>query len=220
MKRSLEPEIMDGEDISGETLAKVYREIQKVNRWLGNTSAIIRRLRQQQATTKHRLRVLDIGCGQGGLLAEIRDRLNVDVIGIDLRAAPPQSPIPILTGNAAIDPLPEADVAICVMLAHHLSETELAGVIANVSRSCQRFLILDPVRHPAPLWLFRVFLTPLLNPINAADGQTSIRRAYTVGEMHVIVEQSLAKSGKPVRSFQHTVAPLWIRQFVDIRWKP
>ena len=75
-------------------------------------------------------RVLDIGCGQGALLDEIREKLGVEVIGFDLRPAPAGSSIPILTGNAAVDPLPEADVAISICLAHHLSEEDVVSTSA------------------------------------------------------------------------------------------
>jgi len=106
-----------------------------------------------QATTLH-------GCGQGALLVEIRKRLGAEVIGFDLRPAPSDSPVPIIAGNAVTYRLPEADVTVCVVTAHHLSETELAGLIANVSRSCDRFILLDLVRHRVPLALFRISLAP------------------------------------------------------------
>jgi 2-polyprenyl-3-methyl-5-hydroxy-6-metoxy-1,4-benzoquinol methylase len=215
MRRSFQPEIMDSEKISGDELTQVHRQIQMVHHWLGNTNAILDALRREQATVK---RVLDIGCGRGGLLIKIRDRLGIEVVGVDLRAAPPLSPVSIFACNAVTDLLPEADVAVCMMLAHHLSEADLTQMIANVSRSCQRFVILDLVRHPAPLWLFRAFVAPLLDRTNALDGQTSIRRAYTAIEMRAIVNHALAH-GRAVKSLHHTIAPLWMRQIVDIRWE-
>src|SRR5260370_23549883 len=112
MRRCDEQEILDAGDVSGEALAQAYRELQMLHRWLGNTDAVLRLLRLQPVR-----RVLDIGCGQGGLLMEIRQRLGVDVIGFDLPAAPPPCPVPILSGNAVSDPLPEADAAVCVMMA-------------------------------------------------------------------------------------------------------
>ena len=208
---------MDAEDASEEDLAESYRQLQSTNWWLGNTAAVLRLLRRPPMTFK---RVLDIGCGQGGLLLEIRKRFNVDVIGFDLRPAPPQSPVPILSGNAVTDALPEADVAICAMMAHHLSAADLAGLIYNVSRSCPRLILLDLVRHPMPLWLFRIFVAPFLGRINALDGQTSIRRAYTGAEMREIVAGALRSGDRPVKSLRHTVTPLWTRQVVDISWEP
>ena len=217
MRRSQDRELMDAEDVSDEDLAESYRQLQLAHRWLGNTAAVLRSLRRQPAPIQ---RILDIGCGQGGLLLEIRKHFHVDVIGFDLRPAPLLSPVPILSGDAVNDPLPEADVAVCVMMAHHLSEAELAGLIRNVSRSCQRFLLLDLVRHPLPLALFRVFVAPLLGRINALDGVTSVRRAFTADEMRGIVAGALEAGNRPVRSVGHTVGPLWTRQVVDICWEP
>ena len=217
MQRCHDQELMDAEGVSEEELTKVYRQLQMVHRWLGNSNVVLRLLRQGSRPVS---RVLDIGCGQGGLLLEIRERLGVEVMGFDLRPAPRGASVPIVTGNAVTDSLPPADVAVCVMMAHHLSEAELAEMIRNVSRSCERFILLDLIRHPAPLALFRMFFTPWLSRINALDGQTSIRRAYTAGEMRRIVDGALTQGSRPVKSVRHTVSPLWIRQVVDILWEP
>jgi 2-polyprenyl-3-methyl-5-hydroxy-6-metoxy-1,4-benzoquinol methylase len=170
----------------------------------------MRRLRGRGIAT-----VLDIGCGQGALLERIRRELGVEVVGFDLRPAPPGSCVPILTGNAAVDPLPQADVALAVCLVHHLSEADLVAMIRNVSRSCGRLIVLDLVRHWIPLALFRVFLTPFLHPINSADGITSIKRSYTPKELRKIVEEAVKGTGARI---VHTVAPFYIRQIVEISW--
>jgi 2-polyprenyl-3-methyl-5-hydroxy-6-metoxy-1,4-benzoquinol methylase len=222
MQRCEALEIMDQTNLPDAALAQVYRELRMVHFWLGNTEAVLRILRnaiRERANGEPVLRVLDIGCGQGALMLAIREKLGLDVVGFDLRPAPAETPVPILTGNAVTDPLPQADIAVCLMLAHHLSETELVAMIGNVARSCRRFILLDLVRHPLPLMLFRVFVTPLLGRINALDGQTSIRRAYTAAEMRRIVDKALERSEKPVLRVRHTIGPLWIRQIVDISWE-
>ena len=159
--------------------------------------------------------VLDIGCGQGALLDQVRRRLGVDVVGFDLRPAPRSAPVPILTGNAVVDPLPPADVALAVCLVHHLSEADFIRLVHNVSLSCRRFIVLDLVRHRLPLMLFRAFLAPFLHRMSAFDGSTSVRRSYTPAEMRHVVGTALRGTGAKVR---HTVAPLYIRQVVDISW--
>jgi len=218
MRRSNETELADSEDISEEDLARNYRELEKVQRWLGNTGQMLTRLRRARASTVGPMRVLDIGCGRGGLLKEIQSKLGMDVIGMELRPAPAGTTVPIMTGNAVSDPLPRADVAVCMMLAHHLSETELVQMIRNISQYCNRFILLDLVRHPVPLLLFRVFVAPLLFYVNAADGKTSIRRAYTVAEMRKIVENALGRSTRPVKRVRHSMSPFWTRQVVEIEW--
>jgi SAM-dependent methyltransferase len=161
-------------------------------------------------------RVLDVGCGRGGVLLALRKRLNVEPIGVDLR--PPgaaRTPFPILRANAATDPLPAADVAICTWLAHHLSPDELVAVIRNVGRACRRFIILDLVRSMVPLLLFN-FVAPFLTRVNASDGRLSIRRAYQPDELAAIVGRALAGTGA---TFNHSITPLRSRQIVDISYR-
>ncbi len=111
---------MDDPNLSDETLRAVHRDLTRVHRWLGNTAAILAALRRDPLPVR---RVVDIGCGDGGLLVEIRRRLGVEVVGVDLRAPlPNRTTVPIVEADAVRAPLPEADVAIAVCLIHHLSE--------------------------------------------------------------------------------------------------
>jgi SAM-dependent methyltransferase len=183
-----------------------------VHRWTGATSAIVERLKAHPTPVSI---VLDIGCGEGALLEEIRRRLAVDVIGIDLRGAPKPGPVPIVAGDATRDPLPEADVAVSMLVAHHLSPPEIVRLIQNVRQSARRLIILDLVRHRFPLLLFRTFVCPLVSDITACDGVTSFRRAYTVRELGAIVASAIKGSGARV---VHSVAPFYVRQIVDISW--
>jgi SAM-dependent methyltransferase len=212
LSRSLDTELLDDPSLPDAAVARAYRELQGTHRWLGNTAALLRLLRQDPIPIRS---VLDIGCGHGALLQEIRRRLGAEVVGIDLRPAPAGAPVPILTGNAVTEPLPRADVAVAVCMAHHLSEGDLIRLIQNVSRSCRRFIVLDLVRHGLPLALFRTFVCPFLGALNAKDGATSIRRSYTPREMRCAVDAALNGSSGKVR---HTVAPFYIRQVADISW--
>jgi SAM-dependent methyltransferase len=204
-------ELLEDPYLPDQVVADAYRDLARLHRWLGDTAAILNRVRASGAGS-----VLDLGCGQGALLREIRRELSVQVTGFDLRPAPESSSVPILTGDAVADPLPRADVALAVCLAHHLSEADLVRLIRNVSKSCGRFIVLDPVRHWLPLWLFRIFVSPFQCRINVADGITSIRRSYTPRELRRIVDHAVQGTGARVR---HTVAPLYIRQIIDISWR-
>ena len=211
MERSFEPEILDGDGISEELAARAYGELTTIHRLLGNTRCLLRSLRQDPLPIR---RVLDIGCGRGGVLKEITRELGVEGVGVD-RARPGNGSSGIVKADAVRDRLPQADVGFSVFVAHHLSDVELVQMIRNVRRSCRRLVLLDVVRGWLPLALFRTFVAPFVSPITAADGQTSIRRAYAPRELRAVVADALA--GTDAR-FRHSVAPFGLRQVVDISY--
>ncbi len=213
MRRSLTPEIMDDPHVPHETWERFHRQLGLLHRFLGNQQAILDALGRHPRPIG---RVLDIGCGDGELLSAIRRDLRVDVQGIDLR--PPQRPlfdVPIVAADAARDRLPEADIAICVTVFHHLTEEQITAVVRNASRSVRRLIVLDLVRHWLPLALFTLLVAPFLMRIVARDGCQSIRRAYTPEELRTIVEAAL--DGTPAR-LVHSVTPFRSRQMIDIIW--
>ena len=213
MQRSLAPEIMDNPGVTEDAWEDVHRQLGLLHRFLGNYRAILRALRCHPERLR---RVLDIGCGQGDLLDEIRRRLAVDVVGVELRAPKrDRFRVPIVEADAASDRLPRADVAVCVLVTHHLSEGEIVAFIQNARRSVQRLIILDLVRHWLPMFLFTAFVTPLVSREFGADGRQSIRRSYTLREMRTIVQRALAGSCARV---EHSVTAMRSRQMVDIQW--
>jgi SAM-dependent methyltransferase len=210
MVRSTVPEILDSLLVPEEAVRRAHIDLNRTHRWLGHNRAIIRALRGHRHPLR---RVLDVGCGHGGLLEEIQLRLGVEVVGVDLRP-PREAPVPVVHGDAVWDPLPPCDAAVAVCLVHHLSREELVELIRNVGRSAGRFIVLDLVRHPLPLGLFRVFVAPFVYRINALDGIQSIRRSYTPAELNAIAHEAVGGRAAVV----HRVAPLYAYQLVDIRW--
>jgi SAM-dependent methyltransferase len=213
MQRSFKEEILDGGGQLPETLKRAHRALSRTHSLLGNHAAILRALKLDGKAVR---RVLDIGCGHGGLLEKVRRQMGADVLGVDLR--PPEGgtgQFPILKLDAVREVLPRADVAVSVCMVHHLRDEELVEMIRNVGRTCRRFVILDLVRHSVPLALFSVFGPLCLPRVNVLDGRQSIRRAYTPEEFRAVVARAVAGTGA---SFRHVVGPLWIRQIADIRY--
>ena len=149
------------------------------------------------------------------MLGYLRRKLNVAVTGIDTKPGSGVNNIPIIQANAITDPLPRADVAVSSFVAHHLTPEENIALIRNVSRYCRRFIILDLIRHPMPLWLFTIFICPLIGHEAAVDGRQSVRRAYTPAEFRQIVQTALA--GTPA-TFATDVPAFLSRQVIDIRF--
>jgi SAM-dependent methyltransferase len=212
-ERSLEPEYMDSEDVSEDDRAAFHRDLALIHRVLGNLTPIIERIRR----TPHPVRsVIDIGCGDGAVLARIREAVGAQVTGIDLR--PPEKDVhgvPILRRDATRDELPPADVAISMLTLHHLTDEQVVDVIRNTARSCRRLICLDLVRHPLPFALFSLFIAPLIHKAAADDGRQSICRAFKPDELKILVTNALAGTGA---TFEHQVSPYYANQIVDIRF--
>jgi 2-polyprenyl-3-methyl-5-hydroxy-6-metoxy-1,4-benzoquinol methylase len=214
MKRATSKELLDCFEFPDPIVTSAYADLARIHRWLGDTACVVRALRRNSQPVQ---RVLDIGCARGGLISEIQDALQTEVIGIDLRDhAGCSRTVPMVVADATRDPLPEADVAFAMHFTHHLSEAEVIELIANVSRFCRRFVIIDLVRHWLPLFLFRSFVAPFVGQIAAADGATSVRRAYRPEEMAAMVRRALAGT---TATFTHRVSPFYVRQVVDISFR-
>jgi SAM-dependent methyltransferase len=210
MQRSLEPELMDSLDASSAILEKFHRDLARVHRLLGSFPTIERFLRADHRPVR---RVLDIGCGGGALLAYLRDRMGVEVVGVDPNPGHTAN-VPVIQLDAVRNPLPEADIAVSSLVAHHLTPEENVQLIRNVQRSCRRFVILDLIRHPLPLVLFTLFICPLIGHEAAVDGRQSIRRAFTPDEFAGLVREALG----PNATFNVDVPRFLSRQVIDIRY--
>ncbi|MDQ1474664.1 MAG: hypothetical protein QOJ99_6144 [Bryobacterales bacterium] len=212
MQRSLEPELMDSDVIVGPILDRFHRDLARVNGLLGSFQTVERFLRKDDQPIR---RVLDIGCGGGDLLVYLRRKMGVEVTGIDLKPGR-MNDVPVVVADATREMLPQADVAISSLVAHHLTPEQNIALIRNVGQSCRRFLILDLIRHPMPLVLFSIFLCPFIGHEAAADGRQSIRRAFTPEEFAELVREALKGTGA---TFSTDVSPLLSRQVIDIRYR-
>jgi len=212
MQRSLALETMDDPNAPEALLQSFHRDLKLIHTLIGDMRAIKRRVQSIQPRS-----IIDIGCGDGALLHELRRTTGASVTGVDLRP-PAESPygIPIVRADATRDPLPYADVAVSMMVLHHLNEEQIVALIRNVGRYCKKFVCLDLVRHPLPIALFTLFLCPLIGKIAARDGRQSIRRSFTGPELRALAERAVLGSEATV---QHHVSRFYAGQILEITFR-
>jgi SAM-dependent methyltransferase len=212
--RIVDREILDDPDIPLDQAFCAYEQLALVERLIGVTREVLRALSSHRPRPR---RVVDIGCGSGHLLRLVRDKLRISVAGVDLRRLPSESSeLEIYVLDAAVDPIPKCDVAVCVFVAHHLTGHQLERLIGGVSANADRLLIVDPVRGTIPRMLFQTFLAPWLLPVVAQDGITSLRSAFSVKEFASIAALTRQRYAATV---SHRVAILWRYQVLDIRYR-
>lgn len=215
MRRIDEAERLDQPGLPDPVIARAYATIDSIHHWLGDTRAVVDAIRRDPLPVR---RVLDVGCGTGLALPRLRRALDVEVVGADIRPHPRISAtLPIVRADARFDPLPPADVAFSMYLGHHLAPADLVRLIRNVGRYCRRFILLDLVRHPLPLAVFRFAIARFLGAVNAEDGARSIRRSYTPAEWRSAASAALRGTRG---SFRISVAPLYVRQIIDVSYCP
>jgi SAM-dependent methyltransferase len=203
---------MDSPDLKGPVLEKFHRDLNFVHKCLGTFPTMERFILRDDKPVR---RIIDVGCGGGALLEHLHQKLGVEVIGIDPNP-PDTAKVKIIKADATRAPLPEADIAICSLTAHHLTPEQNIELIRNVSRSCRRFLIHDLIRHRLPFVLFTLFLCPLIGHEAAEDGRQSIRRAFTPEEFGDLVRTATAGTGT---TFTTDVSTFLSRQIIDIRFR-
>lgn len=208
------PELMDADDLDADIYAAVVADLARVNRVTlaaRPTLAFLDRI----ARPGKRLRLLDIGFGDGDMLRRIehwaaRRDVPVELVGIDLnprseRAArahtPAQSAIRYVTGDYA-DMGGGWDATISSLVAHHMTEAELVAFLRWMQDHAGAWLVNDLHRHG-----FAHAGWPLLarlacwHPIVRADGHLSIARSFRPAEWPVLLAAAGIGDARVYRAF-------------------
>jgi SAM-dependent methyltransferase len=211
--RRLAPEILDDPSVPEAAVRAAYRELAALHRLLGIRSALFRLIRSHRPRPT---RILDIGCGDARLLCDIERRLKLSVVGVDKRPLEPSTCSALVLGlDATIDRLPKSDIALAVLMTHHLRDDQVIRLIRNAGASSKRLVIVDLVRHWLPRFLFRLLVAPWVSGITVQDGLRSFERAFTPGELQALGRRATAGTKATQR---HTAG--WFRtwQLLDIQF--
>ncbi len=183
-------------------------DIRRINAWLGGTRVICNGV--FEVLEKRGLKsaiILDVGTGSADIpqrlvkLGETRG-LALKVLALDVNERHLQiareyvggsSEIELVRGNAFSLPMENnsVDVVVASLFLHHFRAPEILQILHEWERVARvGWIANDLVRHPLALAFFRA-TGPMFarNYLTRHDGAASIRRAYTVEEMHEIVRR-------------------------------
>jgi ubiquinone/menaquinone biosynthesis C-methylase UbiE len=221
-ERSLELEHLDKGDYTAQEYEGCIIELQRVNRWLGDASALRNSLLTEiEKLNLRSFSVLDVGAGSGELLRVIADWARktgrtAQLAGVELNARSAKAiveraatlpEIAAIRGDAFRLPFGdnEFDYAMCSLFTHHFKNTEVVAILRELSRvSARGVFVIDLYRHAVAYYSYttigRLFLH---NRLIREDGALSILRAFTPEELLDLARRAGLESPRVERHFPY-----------------
>jgi ubiquinone/menaquinone biosynthesis C-methylase UbiE len=169
-----------------------------VNRWFGGLSTgrfLLRRVVNAKGLRK--LSVLEVAAGSSDVPLAVqrifkRGGIELNVTALDRSAAHLPNGVPRVVGDALALPFSNRtfDVVSCCLFAHHLSPPDMVRFAREASRVARTaVLINDLIRHPLHLALIYAGFPLYRSRLTRHDAPASVRQAYTLEEMHQMLQQ-------------------------------
>lgn len=216
MIRAEGEELMDAPDLDPAVYAAVMADLARVNAATlaaRPTLGFLGRI----ARGADRLRVLDVGFGDGDTLRRIarwaaKRRLPVELVGVDLNPSseaaarahtPPGAGIAWITGDYADLAGRGWDVVISSLVAHHMTRDQLVAFLRFMEREAARgWFVNDLLRHPVSHRGFPILARlARWHPIVRHDGRLSIARSYRPAEWPPLLAEAGVTSACVRRRF-------------------
>jgi ubiquinone/menaquinone biosynthesis C-methylase UbiE len=208
-RRSLELEHIDTGAYTAEEYEGCIVELQRVNRWLGDSRALRRSLLAEiEQTGASAFSVLDVGAGSGELLRVTaawakRRQYSANLVGLELNARSAVAirdeslafpSIKASRGDALRLPFADSvfDYVICSLFTHHFQDDQVVTILREMARVARRrVFVIDLHRHPIAYFFYttagRLFLH---NRLLREDGALSILRSFKPAELVALAKRA------------------------------
>ncbi len=220
-ERSKEAELMDGADYTAAELIENLADLRRVNRYLGGQGALTRHLfpmiQTVWATSRRRVRLLDVGAGSADIPARIvewaRDcGIEIEFVALDLNeiaalearkqiAGYPE--IKVVRADAMNLPFDDGrfDFAMASLFLHHFENDGASALLKSFARvSRVAFLINDLRRHPVAYYSIKLLSQVFTrNRLVRNDSALSVLRGFTETDIIDIARQAQT----PLQIFRH-----------------
>jgi ubiquinone/menaquinone biosynthesis C-methylase UbiE len=221
-RRSYELEHIDLGDYTAEEYEGCIVELRRVNRWLGDASALRRSvLTEIEGDGAREFSMLDVGAGTGELLREAarwaRARgMRARLVGLELNERAAEGiveeseafgEVSSVRADALRMPFDDGafDYVMCSLFTHHFRDESVVALLREMSRVARRRVYcIDLHRHPVAYYFYttvaRLFLH---NRLIREDGALSILRAFVPRELKSLAERAGLSRAKVERRFPY-----------------
>ena len=220
MRRKVIEEFLDSHVGTPREVADSLADMTMINRYMGGRRTMCRLLLRVASERRiGKLSLLDVGGGGGDLAAmtvqSLANRgLDVSPVVLDRmpshiraealaeeedgadRKSAANNCFPAVGGDALALPFKDNsfDVVGCSLLAHHLEPDEVVAFATQALRVARHaVLINDLIRHPLHLTLSYAGYPLYRSVLSRHDAVASVRRSYTVEEMHAMLRRTPAE---------------------------
>lgn len=228
--RQRSEELMDSLSAEEPTLRASLDFIERVNRRLGYTRALIAHLvamieRDFPNGAPTPIRILDIATGSAdvprAILDWARGRYDVRIVGVDLhpitlQIAAEQSQeysdrLQFMRADALALPVDadSFDYVITSMFLHHLDNEQIVKVLASAKQISRHGVIAaDLLRNRRALFWISAF-TLFSNPMVKHDARASVRQAFTLQEFATLAQRAGLIDARIRKHFGHRLVMTW-----------
>jgi ubiquinone/menaquinone biosynthesis C-methylase UbiE len=204
-QRSYELEHLDKGDYTPEEYEGCIVELQRVNRWLGDTRALRNSLLKDIAAAQlQAVSVLDVGAGSGELLRVIAEwaietKRVARLVGLELNersareilaGSEQYSQISSVRGDAFRVPFRDKqfDYVICSLFTHHFRDPQVVNLLQEMARVARRKIFVIDLHRNVVAYTFFTTIAKLFlhNRLIREDGALSILRSFTPDEFRML----------------------------------
>jgi len=212
-QRSYELEHLDKGDYTPEEYEGCIIELQRVNRWLGDTRAMRNSLlRDIAAAQLQSVSVLDVGAGSGELLRVIagwamETKRAARLVGLELNersareivaGSKQYSQISSVRGDAFRVPFRDRqfDYVICSLFTHHFRDPQVVNLLQEMARVARRKIFVIDLHRNVVAYTFFTTIAKLFlhNRLIREDGALSILRSFTPDEFRTLGDKAKLKN--------------------------
>ena len=222
------PELIDlpPETYSQSEYAGSLADIRKVNRFLGDNSAVIEILSSlvptTAASTERPITLLDVATGSADIPVAIvkwarRKGLKIVVTAVDINPfavreataftqAYPEITMAVADGFALPFGDGSFDIVLCAKTLHHFGEEDTVSLMKEMVRVAATGYIIMDLRRSWVAWLLISILARIFsrNRLTRHDGPLSVLRSYTITEIGALADRAGLTGHRVVKQ------PFWL----------